>query len=689
MFGLCRVDIASYLAGLESRLERLRSDKEAYHVKCEHLQQELQQIRVDLDIIRDKIAEEEKATALFANKVLVSVNTNVVHEDAAESIAYYRGEMAELEELKGHLEAEIRELGEQEPVVRLVLIVKVMLVALTSAWHRMLHSKDLCYDRIHAAWVIRNHQLWNASAKIIAGLYHIRQAKLERYSLRQTHAARRILRLYRDVQAQITAKQSLQWRRVKRRAKDIANRKLCVLMQLTWSSWLWYVKKESQRRKLIAEREAAGLMRWQNGMAQWFLLAYRKRVLLRDRLEQIIMKKLDSEVLKHIRAAITVDDDDFSICSAQNISSSFLLLVRNDIWAWQVPDKHLYFLAQQYNLPLDVLPLKQIHSWLGDEAPNFVDLYAPLPTQTLVVLKQLSHYFSLYSRVKMQVRSVCEIYEAHMVTREYLAVMYTSNIVRLTPATSFSSEQRKRAIQLLQQKDRAEYVLTMKIDSNTQANQEVLRPKVLEVSRQCECCGHHQYEDNTIARDLRLVSQDASSKSTALDEVACYAVALRTMWANRNERCDFIVLHAFLHALAPVDHCNRELHSIDVLWKLAISSAYQPIAKLYEYFSISSLNELLNASREEMKSWTTSCCPQGVYTQLDRFISVLKDEWIQLNARLEIEAQLSATVFSRKIVNSKAKNFSAKAIRKRIMMKRHDQSNGRLEPLRTTSAIQQ
>ncbi|KAE8886044.1 hypothetical protein PF005_g21610 [Phytophthora fragariae] len=172
-----KIDIASYLAGLVPRVERLRSDREVYHLKCENIQQELQQIRLDIEIIRDKISEEEEEVALIASKGVVAVDTAVVHELAAESVEYYKGEVAELEEFARNLEKELQELREQEPVVRFAatLIQALFRGVWCRTWRlrerqrqrqiytRMLQSKEFCYDRIHASWIIRNQKLWDAS----------------------------------------------------------------------------------------------------------------------------------------------------------------------------------------------------------------------------------------------------------------------------------------------------------------------------------------------------------------------------------------------------------------------------------------------------------------------------------------------------------------------------------------------
>ncbi|KAL4168424.1 hypothetical protein KRP22_011825 [Phytophthora ramorum] len=106
-----KIDIASYLAGLVSRPERLRGDREAYHLKCEQVQQELQQVRFDIETIRETLHQEEKAAALFKNK---AVGNSATH---AESVEYYKGEVAELEELAHLLEKELHEIRQQEPVV--------------------------------------------------------------------------------------------------------------------------------------------------------------------------------------------------------------------------------------------------------------------------------------------------------------------------------------------------------------------------------------------------------------------------------------------------------------------------------------------------------------------------------------------------------------------------------------------
>lgn len=350
-----------------------------------------------------------------------------------------------------------------------------------------------------------------------------------------------------------------------------------MLRLVTWSGWVRCVQMEAQRRTTIADREAAGLMKWQNTKARQFRSAYRARVMKRDVLEHEVMNQLDTRVLQHIRAAVQTSDKETCTLSAQEVSSSFLLLIRSDVWTWQVPDNQLYLLAQRYDLPLELLPLKRIYHWLAGESPAFVDLYAPLPTQTLLLFSHLSQCFSLHSRILLQIRRIHEAYEARMLMREYLALLYTANVVRLSPSTTFSSEQRQRAVDILRGKDRVEYLPILQgreVESGANLNNQgilvqrgaftsfhcgwnhrlcerclAMGPARQESSRQCKCCGHHQYEANTVARDLRLEAQEAFPENDA---------PARVLWASSSERCDFMVLNAFLHALSPVGHDNRE-----------------------------------------------------------------------------------------------------------------------------------
>jgi hypothetical protein len=569
--------------------------------------------------------------------------------------------------------------------------------------HRMLQSKDLCYDRIHAAWVIRNQQVWNASAKVIAGLYHIQQAKVERRQLRRDRAARRIVRLYRDVQARTSARQSLRWEKVKRQAKDIASRKLRALLQLAWSGWLRCVQKEAKRRELMAQREAAGWRKWRDEKASRFLSAYRRRLAKRVLLEHEVMNELDARVLRHIRTAVQTT----ATKTAREVSSTFLLLLRNDIWTWQVPEKQLHFLAQRYALPLDSLPLQQLHHWLVEEAPVFVDLFAPLPTQTLRVLQHLSQYFTLHSRVLLQTQRVREVYEARLLMREYLALMNTANLVRLSPSTTYSSQQRQRAVAILHEKDRVEHLPSCKTrtlhmdvegDRDTAVERDAftsfycvwnhrlcrrcLAMKSDEGSRQCKCCGLQPYEVNTTATDLRLESSQVSlGKARALSPGRSTAPR-RTLWASSTERCDFMVLNAFLHARAPVDHANRRVHSVEVLWKLAMRDGYEAMAELYNRLPDGSLNDLLNASHEDLNAWAKECCPPGVAAQLHLFITVLKDEWTQLDARMNFEARAAETQQERPpLRKGEVHSLRRRTTVKRKKIKRVIQPNERLQPL--------
>ncbi|KAG6957875.1 hypothetical protein JG687_00009723, partial [Phytophthora cactorum] len=179
-----RIDLASYIAGLLSRVERLRSDREAYHLKCGDIQQELQQVRLDIEIVRDKISDKEKEVANLISKTTAARDSSVVLKDAVKLVKSYQNEVAELEELVRDLDKAFQELNEHEPVVH---VAATVIQAFFRGVHcrmeqirdqqrqrqtytRMLQSKESCYDRMHAALTTRNQKLWNASARTIAEL---------------------------------------------------------------------------------------------------------------------------------------------------------------------------------------------------------------------------------------------------------------------------------------------------------------------------------------------------------------------------------------------------------------------------------------------------------------------------------------------------------------------------------------
>lgn len=70
-------------------------------------------------------------------------------------------------------------------------------------------------------------------------------------------------------------------------------------------------------------------------------------------------------------------------------------------------------------------------------------------------------------------------------------------------------------------------------------------------------------------------------------------------------------------------------------------SAYEPMVQLYDHLPTGSLNDLLNVG-----GLGKVCCPPGENEQLQLFITILKDEWTQLDAQLASEAQVAATNFT-------------------------------------------
>ncbi|KAJ8571565.1 hypothetical protein ON010_g5270 [Phytophthora cinnamomi] len=184
-----------------------------------------------------------------------------------------------------------------------------------------------------------------------------------------------------------------------------------------------------------------------------------------------------------------------------------------------------------------------------------------------------------------------------------------------------------------------------------------------------------------MARDLRLEAQESLVERDAQPPTPA-----RMKWASTSERCDFMVLNAFFHALSPVNHDCRENDTLDTLWKLTIRSAYEPMVELYNRLQTGSLNDLLNAS-QEVETWAKVCCPPSVGEQLQLFITILKDEWTQLDTQLALEAQVAATAFPREVFynedrhNERAKRISTASLVKRKKVKRLGQPVGRLKPL--------
>ncbi|KAI9981498.1 hypothetical protein PInf_009251 [Phytophthora infestans] len=179
-----KIDLVLYIAGLLSRVERLQKDREVYYLKCEDMQQELQQLRLDVAIIRDKVTEKEKEVMNVTRKNTAFRDSSVAHIDAVRLVKTYQNEEANLEELAHDLEKELQELRDKEPVAHVAARV---IQALFRGVHcrmeqiretqrqrqthiRMLQSKESCYKRMQAALTSRNEKIWDASAKVIAAL---------------------------------------------------------------------------------------------------------------------------------------------------------------------------------------------------------------------------------------------------------------------------------------------------------------------------------------------------------------------------------------------------------------------------------------------------------------------------------------------------------------------------------------
>ncbi|TMW68028.1 hypothetical protein Poli38472_007700 [Pythium oligandrum] len=105
--------------------------------------------------------------------------------------------------------------------------------------------------------------------------------------------------------------------------------------------------------------------------------------------------------------------------------------------------------------------------------------------------------------------------------------------------------------------------------------------------------------------------------------------------AQDHERCDFLVLNAYFHALAPPGHVHRELYNAQTLWQVAMAKAFEPLTKMYNEIGITSLNDLLSSVEMEQGDLLLDILPNQVIQKLTGFVHLFKTELLNVHKKLQ------------------------------------------------------
>jgi hypothetical protein len=486
---------------------------------------------------------------------------------------------------------------------------------------------------MNVGFLKRQQAVWQRSALVLQGFYHILEAKQLLHHYRLKRAVATIEHTYRHRRDRIDAQARLAGRRRKVRAQLFFLRRLRRVMAACWTVWRGVVTHKRERRARISLALASGHTKWVSSKAVRLQRLFRRAMELRHSLDGQIVPGLHF-VLRH-----TVDTAVASSCATRDQFLQFYQQVTQTLRSWREPPRRLHFLAQQYALPLDVLRLDEVWLWLRNEQQQqwehdwFLDLRAPLAIRTLRFLATLSDFFTRQDRIAFQIDQIWLHFEALQCVRGYLAHLFAHNAVWYTPATTFSAHDRQRAVEWLRQLVREE----TQEDSQpwSMAATATDLPYIVfhcvwtdlcercfamegdRLARSCSSCGHLHHEHSTVVRPSHAVISPQEDGDTQ-----------EPKWIKGSERCDLVVVNAFFHALAPRGHAHRELYKPETMWQLALAKALEPVSLLYERFEIRTLNDLLVQTNEG--AWV-EVLPAQVAAKLSLFLRLIKQELIAIH----------------------------------------------------------
>lgn len=553
---------------------------------------------------------------------------------------------------------------------------------------RFIVSKEHCYERMNEKLRVRRERLWADSANTIGSLYQIAKAKILMHRYHQHQAARKISLQYRLMKLRVQAKDHLNWLRTKWRARLFHEMRVSKWLLQVWTAWKKFITFERARKASIEQRVERGMTKW-----------ITEKVFRLQRLHEIAMTnrraateqyagQLDPVVLHSLevqsqKVALELQPE---LTAKRELCAVLYEQLLQEVSTWRAPTPHLIFLAERYTLPLEALPVAKIKSWLKRRRRNvsnsvgFLDLHAPFPIRTLRFLAKVSSCYALQHHVASQSRQIWVHYEAKMVVREYLALLYLNNQVVFSPATTFSPQLRHEAVLILRRKDQEEAMetgstalfssprLPLSLPAPSQPSRHAFTSfhclwndlcekcimlqsspvsagdghSSVHLRRSCSCCGHRHFEKSTLVNQSYAAfpkiayKPSQSSPSSAAPTTMSSSTGqqqYRKLFSD-SERCDFLVLNTFFQALAPLEHANRTVHAPETLWKLAMAHALGAVTFLYEQLHVASLSSLLhklkaNVSSGEMAEWEGVMPPQ-VLDKLLLLGTLLHDELLSV-----------------------------------------------------------
>ncbi|DBA00267.1 TPA: hypothetical protein N0F65_007911 [Lagenidium giganteum] len=109
---------------------------------------------------------------------------------------------------------------------------------------------------------------------------------------------------------------------------------------------------------------------------------------------------------------------------------------------------------------------------------------------------------------------------------------------------------------------------------------------------------------------------------------------------KNDERCDFLVVNAYFHALAPLGHEHRDKFTAEQLWAIAMTQAFPIVQSLYQDHGVTTLDELMHACCPEQYDapdppWAAQL-PAQVFAKMKNVAILMKDVLERVNAAMRI-----------------------------------------------------
>lgn len=391
------------------------------------------------------------------------------------------------------------------------------------------------------------------------------------------------------------------------------------LSSTVFTAWIGYMEwsLELKHKQNVAKEQGKALhVQWSAKLIQ----RQTRKVLYRHR------EALQEELYDHLHPQLAKRIDELSYCIY------FFSELKADARTRVMPTAQERRSAARYGFPLQSFPIESTLTWLELMESSFINSERvlcpdqPLTKGVLRFLIALNEQYWNYQRFETQLHQVHERSEVISIVKSYMMHLAKTNRISSNQRPQTVASTAKRPLNALRN-TRSHYLKDIR---NPERDARLLSDFSLPSTSYSQF--HSSFSD-LCSHCLEMIPHEHSSPWCPTCQHPTFArdsISSKGTRGSRSEDgvfhftepCDYLVIHAFFHTLAPYGHPNRLLPVAHV-WSSALTQSTCCIRALHDH-GVESLQDLLRLN--ESKQLRLIEFPSAVAEKLDLMLKYVRDE---------------------------------------------------------------